>query len=83
VNDSFGKPEKSMNKEITVTPQEIIHTAQELRWEVGGDFHEHLVEAIYTDAAQIADRAITRPDEKPISTARLTASSPAVGWVSL
>ncbi|MBE9523856.1 MAG: ferrous iron transporter B [Chloroflexi bacterium] len=54
-----------MNKEITVTPQEIIQTAQELRWEVGGDFHEHLVEAIYTDAAQIADRAVTRPDEKP------------------
>ena len=26
-----------------------------------GDVHEHLVEAIYADAARIADRAVTRP----------------------
>jgi len=39
--------------------------AQTLRWEVGGDFHEQLMESIYTDAAKIADRAVTRPDQKP------------------
>lgn len=43
----------------------ILTLAQSLRWEVGRDFREHLVEAIYTDAARLADRAVTPPDEKP------------------
>jgi len=54
-----------MNNKTKTSPQDIIDTAQELRWEVGGDLHEQLVEAIYTDAARIADRAVTRPDEEP------------------
>jgi len=49
-----------------VSPQEeIIKTAESLRWEIGVDFHEHLMESIYTEAARIADRAVTRPDKKP------------------
>jgi ferrous iron transport protein B len=48
-----------------VNPDEILSTAQSLRWEVGTDFHQGLMEAIYTDAARIADRAVTRPEEKP------------------
>ncbi len=47
------------------SPREIIATAQALRWEVGEDFHEKLMEALYTNAAEIADRAVTRPGEKP------------------
>ncbi|RME45951.1 MAG: ferrous iron transporter B [Caldilineae bacterium] len=43
----------------------ILETAARLRWEVGSNFHEHLMEAIYTDAARIADRAVTYPDQKP------------------
>ncbi|MBN2469835.1 MAG: ferrous iron transport protein B [Anaerolineae bacterium] len=43
----------------------ILELAQSLRWDVGQDFREHLVEAIYTDAARLADRAITLPDKKP------------------
>jgi len=53
-----------MNKNMT-SPDIILSSAQALRWEVGADFHEKLMESIYTDAAQIADRAVTRPDEKP------------------
>jgi ferrous iron transport protein B len=45
--------------------EEILNNAQSLRWEIGVDFHEKLMESIYTDAAQIADRATTRPDKKP------------------
>ena len=45
--------------------EEILNNAQSLRWEIGADFHEKLTESIYTDAAQIADRATTRPDGKP------------------
>jgi ferrous iron transport protein B len=47
------------------SPQTILATAQALRWEIGGDFHEQLMESIYTDAAQLADRAVTRPEQKP------------------
>ncbi len=43
----------------------ILQTADNLRWEVGQDFHEKLMEDIYTNAASLADRAVTRPDEKP------------------
>ncbi|MEJ2264187.1 MAG: nucleoside recognition domain-containing protein [Anaerolineales bacterium] len=54
-----------MNPTQSVTPESILSTAQSLRWEIGRDFHQDLMEAIYTDAARIADRAVTRPDEKP------------------
>jgi ferrous iron transport protein B len=45
--------------------RDILSTAQALRWEVGEDFHEKLMEALYTDATEIADRVVTRPGEKP------------------
>jgi ferrous iron transport protein B len=51
--------------QLTVSPEEILKAAQSLRWEVGIDFHEHLMESIYTDAARIADRVVTRSEEKP------------------
>lgn len=41
---------------------EILREARRLRERVEGDVHEHIVEAIYEDAARIADRAIGRPD---------------------
>ncbi|MEZ4660892.1 MAG: ferrous iron transporter B, partial [Caldilineaceae bacterium] len=47
------------------TPQTILDTATRLRWEVSGGVHESLVEAIYTDAARIADRAVIYPDRPP------------------
>jgi ferrous iron transport protein B len=54
-----------MNPPAQANPREILATAQALRWEVGEDFHEKLMEALYTNAAEIADRAVTRPGEKP------------------
>lgn len=47
-----------------VTAEEVLQSAQTLRWEVGRDFHAQLVESLYADAARIADRAVTRPGEK-------------------
>ena len=44
---------------------DLLTDADALRWEIGADFHENLIEAIYTDAARIADRAVTWPDEPP------------------
>ena len=46
-------------------PDEILSSAAALRWEVGSNFHDSLMEAIYTDAAHIADRAVKRSDERP------------------
>ena len=43
----------------------LLETAKAMRWQVGGDFHEKLMEATYTEAANLADRAVTRKDEKP------------------
>jgi ferrous iron transport protein B len=40
---------------------DILSTAHGLRQNLGENFQDHLTEALYTDAAQIADRAVTRP----------------------
>ncbi len=48
-----------MNK----TAEKILKTAQDLRWKVGGDFHEKIMESIYQDASRIADLAVTRTGE--------------------
>ena len=45
--------------------EQVLKTAQRLRSQVGADFHQKLVEAIYTDATRIADRAVTRPEKRP------------------
>ena len=43
----------------------VFATANQLRWQVGKDFHLQLMEGIYTEAARIADRAVTRSGEQP------------------
>ena len=42
----------------------ILGAAERWRRQITGDLHEHVVEAIYEDAARIADRAVTRPGAK-------------------
>jgi ferrous iron transport protein B len=39
----------------------VLSDVQSLRWEIGRDFHDRLMENIYADAARIAGRAVTRP----------------------
>jgi ferrous iron transport protein B len=48
-----------------ITAGEILNNAQEYRWQIGPDFHERIMETTFTEAATIADRAVTRPDQKP------------------
>lgn len=38
----------------------ILSRAQDMRWELGGDLHEQVVEGIYTDAARIADKVVSK-----------------------
>jgi ferrous iron transport protein B len=42
----------------------LLNAAQAMRQKVGSDFHDQLTEALYTDAARIADRAVTHPGER-------------------
>jgi len=45
----------------SVLPGQVLATAKALRWQVGPNLHERVAEAIYTEAARLADRAVTRP----------------------
>jgi ferrous iron transport protein B len=45
------------------TSDELLSSASALRWEAGS-FHDSLAEAIYAEAARIADRAVTRGEER-------------------
>ena len=49
----------------TVDPRNVLARAEELRWDVGSNVHETLVETVYTEAARIADRAVIYPDRTP------------------
>ncbi|MCB9514013.1 MAG: ferrous iron transporter B [Candidatus Latescibacteria bacterium] len=48
--------------EPTGQAESIIAAAQRWRRDISGDLHEHVVEAIYAQAAHIADRAVSTPD---------------------
>jgi len=53
-----------MNTMEKKKPEDVIKLAQSLRWQLG-DFHERVMESTFTHATQIADRATTRPGQKP------------------
>ncbi len=44
---------------------DLLQTASQLRAEMGEDYHDKLMEAIYTDASQIADRSVSRSANQP------------------
>jgi ferrous iron transport protein B len=48
----------------SATGQDVLGVADRLRWEVGGTFSDRLTEAIYTDAARIAGRAVSRTGDR-------------------
>lgn len=50
---------------MTDPSTDLLQTARTLRAEVGAGMHDQLAEALYTNAARLADRAVTRPDERP------------------
>ncbi len=45
--------------------ERLLARAQQWRWEIGHGFHDQLMEAIYAEAARLADRAVTRPQGPP------------------
>jgi ferrous iron transport protein B len=45
--------------------RDILETANSLRWELGENLHDSLLESIYQDAAKISEKVVTKADEKP------------------
>jgi len=45
--------------------ESILATANNLRWEVGENLHDTLMESIYENATAIARKAVVHPDKKP------------------
>ncbi len=54
---------KKMNNNIK--RESILATANNLRWEVGENLHDTLMESIYENATSIANKAVVYPDKKP------------------
>ena len=48
-----------------ITSENILQTANNLRWELGENLHETLTESIYQDAAEISQKVVSKNDEKP------------------
>lgn len=44
--------------------EEVLRTAAALRWELGEEFHDHTVEAIYAEAARIAQKTVSLAGQK-------------------
>ncbi len=42
----------------------IIELSNELRWQIGDDFHDNLTEAIYADASKIVEKTVVKDNKK-------------------
>ncbi|MDM8519191.1 nucleoside recognition domain-containing protein [Anaerolineales bacterium HSG6] len=49
----------------TLTLNDIFNNVEAIRGQLDTNVHDQITEALYTDAARIADRAVTLPNEKP------------------
>jgi ferrous iron transport protein B len=45
--------------------ESILATANNLRWDVGDNLHDTLMESIYENATSISSKVVTYPDKKP------------------
>ena len=54
-----------MNKTNRQNKEAILSLANNLRWEIGENFHDKLMESIYANATTIAQKSVTTPTEKP------------------
>jgi ferrous iron transport protein B len=46
----------------------ILELSNELRWQIGDDFHDNLAEGIYADASEIVGKAVKTPNKKQTQT---------------
>jgi ferrous iron transport protein B len=57
--------EDNIIEKSKITDEEILETANLLRWDLGENLHDSLIESIYQDAAEISEKVVTKGDEKP------------------
>lgn len=53
------------NEDNPKNNEELLKTVNSLRWEVGENFHDSLMETIYKEAASINDKAVSYKGSKP------------------
>src|SRR5690606_23065689 len=58
--DGGTEPPAPSSTTVASGAEAVLRLASTLRWQVGPDFHQALMETIYTEAARLADRAVTR-----------------------
>ena len=51
-------------KNENIHSESILSTANNLRWEIGENFHDTLMESIYSNASSISKRSVSLPAEK-------------------
>ena len=44
--------------------EKLIASANTLRWEIGENLHDSIIESIYTDAGRIAEKVVKLKDKK-------------------
>ena len=44
--------------------ENLVALSNDLRWKIGDDFHDHLAEGIYADAAEIAGSSVSSDGKK-------------------
>lgn len=59
------KKPKSYMEKSKINRETILAAANNLRWDVGENLHDTLMESIYENATLIAGRAVVYPDKKP------------------
>ena len=52
-----------MSSTKQLVPEQLVTNAESLRWKVGSDFHQELMETMYAEAARLAKRAVVYPDK--------------------
>jgi ferrous iron transport protein B len=54
-----------MNEARNTGAERVLADARDMRWKIGGNLHERLLEGIYSEASRLAGRAIKHPDAPP------------------
>lgn len=54
-----------MENKTSNNKEDILSLANSLRWDLGVDFHDTVIESIYEDASRIARRSVSQKGEKP------------------
>ena len=60
------RAQKFFMESVNINRESILATANNLRWEVGENLHDTLMESIYDNAYSIASKAVILPDKKPV-----------------